>query len=140
MPEEPPSKRTFGNCSTIIPWARFLPTTGWPTSPSFKYRFLLTTLSIGSGDSAPAQRIPLYDAGYHSDRFLDATSEVDQRRKSKRTDLASRLSLPDAIRSRSKENRQTQSPTKFMNLQIDDLHQFSIYRVFRIQNTIFTHY
>jgi hypothetical protein len=91
-------------------------------------------------ETLSAQRIPLYDAGCHSDRFLGAASEVDQRRKSKCTDLASRLSLPDAIRNRSKKNRQTQSSTKFMNLQMHHSAQSSIYRVFRIQNTIFTHY
>ena len=139
MPKEPPSKRTFGNSSTITLWARSLPTTGWPTSPSFKSRFCLQPCPLVQ-EALSTQRIPLYDAGYHSDRFLGAVSKVEERRKSKRTDLASRLSLPDAVRNRSKKNPQTQSLIKFMNLQIDDLHQPSIYRVFRIQNTIFTHY
>jgi len=109
-------------------------------------RRLLSNLAFGLQpgplvqETLSAQRIPLYDAGYHSDRFLGAASEVDQRRKSKCTDLASRLSLPDAIRNRSKKNRQTQSSTKFMNLQMHHSAQSSIYRVFRIQNTIFTHY
>ncbi len=91
-------------------------------------------------ETLSAQRIPLYDAGYHSDRFLGAASEVDQRRKSKRTDLASRVSLPDAIRNRSKKNRQTQNSVKFMNLQIGDSQQFSVYKAFGVQNTILTHY
>src|SRR5512139_1609835 len=91
-------------------------------------------------ETLSAQRIPLYDARYHPNRFPGAASEIDQRWKSKRTDLTSRLPLPDAVRSGFKKNRQTQSPTKFINLQIDDSHEFSIYGVFRIQNNIFTHY
>ena len=46
-------------------------------------------------ETLSTQRIPLYDARYHSDRFLGAASKVDQRRKSKHTDLTSRLSLPE---------------------------------------------
>ncbi len=87
-----------------------------------------------------AERISLHHTRHYSDGLSRSACQVHEKRKQKSIDISQRLSLSGAVRDRSQNNRQTQDPNKFMNLQVDSFSQSSIYKGFQTKNSIFTHY
>ena len=77
-----------------------------------------------------SKRISLHYTGYDTYRLLSLTSQVNQKRKSKCSGTAPRLSLPRAVRRGSQKDRQTQDLENFMNLQIPYFLRYSIFKGF----------
>jgi hypothetical protein len=86
------------------------------------------------------QRLSLWYTGYDPHRLLSLTSKIDQKRKPKSFGTASGLPLPRAVRKCSQENRQTQDPEKFMNLQMINFLRCGIFNGFQIKNALSTHF
>jgi hypothetical protein len=101
--------------------------------PGIQYRSLVQEVMF-------TERISLHHTGHYSDGLSRPACQGHEKREQKPADTPQRLSLPGAVRDCSQNNRQTQDPKKFMNLQTDSFSQSSIYKGFQTKNNIFTHY
>src|SRR5437667_5814081 len=146
MPNAPPSRKTSANCSTTTLWARFLPRTGWPMSPSFRFCSSLTdsALRLQPGalvqEALLAQGVSLRHAGYHSYGLPGLAGQTHQPRGPERLGAAPRLSLSGTVPSRTEEDRKTPASMNSLNLQVTPPRPFSIFKGSASKNRKFTHY